>query len=66
MSAAKDRVAASAGGERSGPTAVLNSVAKLNASKSWQCGYQVNLRLHSGLIAVAKGTTPTVVAVIKE
>jgi len=44
-------VAASAGCERNGPTAVLNSVCKLNSRKSWQCGYQVNLRFHAGLIA---------------
>ena len=44
-------VAASAGCERSGPTAVLNSVCQLNAAKSWQCGYQVNLRFHAGLVA---------------
>ncbi len=44
-------VAASVGCERSGPTAVLNSVCKLNAKKSWQCGYQVNLRFHAGMIA---------------
>ena len=43
-------VAASVGCERSGPTAVLNSVCKLNSSKSWQCGYQVNVRFHSGMI----------------
>lgn len=44
-------VAASAGCERSGPTALLNSVCKLNASQSWQCGYQVNVRFHAGMIA---------------
>jgi formate C-acetyltransferase len=44
-------VAASVGCERSGPTAVLNSVCQLNAAKSWQCGYQVNLRFHAGLVA---------------
>ena len=43
-------VAASVGCERSGPTAVLNSVCRLNAAKSWQCGYQVNLRFHAGMI----------------
>jgi formate C-acetyltransferase len=36
-------MAASVGCERSGPTAVLNSVCKLDARKSWQSGYQVNL-----------------------
>jgi formate C-acetyltransferase len=44
-------VAASAGYERNGPTAVLNSVCKLNSRKSWQCGYQVNIRFHAGMIA---------------
>lgn len=44
-------VAASTGCERNGPTAVLNSVCRLNAAKSWQCGYQVNIRFHAGLIA---------------
>jgi formate C-acetyltransferase len=43
-------VAAAVGCERSGPTAVLNSVCRLNGPQSWQCGYQVNLRLHAGLI----------------
>jgi pyruvate-formate lyase len=44
-------VAVSAGHERSGPTATLNSVCKLDAAKSWQCGYQVNIRFHAGMIA---------------
>ncbi|MCX6637851.1 MAG: hypothetical protein NT090_22575 [Acidobacteria bacterium] len=44
-------VAASAGAERSGPTALLNSVCKLNAAKSWQSGYQVNLRLQNVMLA---------------
>ena len=44
-------VAASVGCERTGPTAVLNSVCKLNSKKSWQCGYQVNIRFHAGMIA---------------
>ncbi|MBM4091996.1 MAG: hypothetical protein FJ276_21575 [Planctomycetes bacterium] len=43
-------VAASAGCEQTGPTAVLNSVCKLNSSESWQCGYQVNIRFHAGMI----------------
>jgi pyruvate-formate lyase len=37
-------MAASAGCERSGPTAVLNSVCRLNSRRSWQGGYQVNIR----------------------
>jgi formate C-acetyltransferase len=44
-------VAVSAGCERSGPTATLNSVCKLDAAKSWQCAYQVNIRFHAGMIA---------------
>jgi formate C-acetyltransferase len=42
-------VAASAGTEQSGPTAVLNSACKLNAAKSWQSGYQVNLRFQNAM-----------------
>lgn len=37
-------VAASAGAERSGPTAVLHSLCKLNAARSWQSGYTEMLR----------------------
>lgn len=44
-------VAASVGCEQTGPTAVLNSVCKLDSAKSWQCGYQVNIRFHAGMIA---------------
>jgi pyruvate-formate lyase len=44
-------VAAASGVERSGPTAVLNSVTKLNAAKSWQSGYQVNLRFQHTMLA---------------
>lgn len=44
-------VAASTGCERSGPTALLNSVCKLDGAKSWQCGYQVNVRFHAGMVA---------------
>jgi formate C-acetyltransferase len=43
-------VAASVGCEQSGPTAVLNSVCKLNSTTSWQSGYQVNIRFHAGMI----------------
>ncbi|MBL8230537.1 MAG: hypothetical protein JNL98_18745 [Bryobacterales bacterium] len=43
-------VAASVGCERSGPTALLNSVTKLHAAKSWQLGYQVNLRFQSAML----------------
>lgn len=46
-------MAASAGCERNGPTAVLNSITKLNAAKSWQCGYQANIRFHASMIADA-------------
>lgn len=44
-------VAAAAGAERSGPTAVLNSVAKLDAARSWQSGYQVNIRFQNAMLA---------------
>lgn len=43
-------VAASCGAEMSGPTALLNSILKLNAVKSWQSGYNVNLRLSRSLL----------------
>lgn len=43
-------VAVSQGCEHSGPTATLNSVCKLDAAKSWQCAYQVNIRFHAGMI----------------
>ncbi len=43
-------VAASVGCEKTGPTAVLNSVCKLDSASSWQCGYQVNIRFHAGMI----------------
>lgn len=44
-------MAASSGREYSGPTAVLNSVCKTDSAKSWQCGYQANIRFHKGMIA---------------
>lgn len=44
-------VAASVGCEQTGPTALLNSVCKLDSAKSWQAGYQVNVRFHAGMIA---------------
>jgi len=44
-------VAAAAGCERSGPTALLNSVAKLNAPKSWQSGYQANIRFQANMLS---------------
>ncbi len=44
-------VAASVGQEKSGPTAVLNSVVKLNGPQSWQCGYQVNLRFQGAMLS---------------
>jgi len=44
-------VAASAGMERSGPTALLNSILKLDPVASWQCGYNVNLRLQRSMLA---------------
>jgi formate C-acetyltransferase len=44
-------VASSVGCEKSGPTAVLNSVAKLNGARSWQHGYQVNLRFQGSMLS---------------
>jgi formate C-acetyltransferase len=46
-------MSASAGCERTGPTAVLNSITKLNAAKSWQCGYQANIRFHASMVSDA-------------
>jgi len=43
-------VAASAGCERSGPTAVLKSVLTLAPKTSWQCGYNVNLRFQKAML----------------
>ncbi len=43
-------VAAGAGCEKSGPTALLNSVCKLNGPESWQTGYQVNIRFTGGML----------------
>jgi pyruvate-formate lyase len=44
-------MASSVGAEKSGPTAVLNSVCKLNGPKSWQHGYQVNLRFQGSMLS---------------
>ena len=44
-------VAAACGTERSGPTALLNSILKLHPVRSWQCGYNVNLRLTRSALA---------------
>lgn len=44
-------VAASAGCERSGPTAVLNSILALDPVASWQSGYNVNLRFQRRMLA---------------
>ncbi|MFQ5808015.1 MAG: pyruvate formate lyase family protein [Armatimonadota bacterium] len=43
-------VAASAGCEKSGPTALLNSILALDPLKSWQCGYNVNMRLMAKML----------------
>jgi formate C-acetyltransferase len=43
-------VAASAGCEQSGPTALLSSVLALSPKTSWQCGYNVNLRLQPAML----------------
>lgn len=48
-------VAASCGVERQGPTAVLKSILQLNAAKSWQCGYNVNLRFQRAVLADPDG-----------
>lgn len=45
-------IAAACGAERSGPTAVLNSVCKLSSKTSWQLGYQVNLRFRREMVLV--------------
>ncbi len=47
-------VAASCGVEKRGPTAVLNSILKLDPVKSWQLGYNVNMRLHRKVLADPK------------
>ena len=44
-------VAASAGMEKKGPTALLNSILKLDPVKSWQSGYNVNLRLQHSMLS---------------
>ena len=43
-------VAASSGAERHGPTATLNSILKLDAVHSWQCGYNVNMRFQRNVL----------------
>ncbi|MBT3275865.1 MAG: formate C-acetyltransferase/glycerol dehydratase family glycyl radical enzyme, partial [Spirochaetales bacterium] len=32
------------------PTAVINSITKLSPARSWQCGYNVNMRLQAGML----------------
>jgi pyruvate-formate lyase len=44
-------VAAAAGSERNGPTAVLNSAAKLDGARSWQSGCQVNVRFQNIMLS---------------
>lgn len=56
-------VAASVGCEHSGPTALLNSVCKLNGPDSWPTGYQVNLRL-AGPMLTAKANRDKVRAML--
>jgi pyruvate-formate lyase len=46
-------VAASAGCEHSGPTAVLNSILTLDPVASWESGYNVNLRFQQRMLADA-------------
>jgi len=43
-------VAASAACERSGPTAVLKSILALSPKRSWQCGYNVNMRFQKPML----------------
>lgn len=43
-------VAASCGAEQHGPTAVLNSILKMDPVKSWQCGYNANIRFHHSML----------------
>ena len=43
-------VAAAPGSERQGPTAVLNSILQLHPVQSWQCGYNVNIRLQPSVL----------------
>jgi len=52
-------IAACAGAERSGPTALLNSVCRLHAARSWQCGYNVNVRLQPRLLTDPAARTKT-------
>jgi formate C-acetyltransferase len=47
-------VAASVGVERSGPTAVLNSVLELDPVHCWRGGYNVNLRFQRKMLADAR------------
>ena len=44
-------VAASCGVEERGPTALLNSILKLDPVQSWQSGYNVNIRFHRNVLA---------------
>jgi formate C-acetyltransferase len=48
-------VAAACGVERQGPTAVLKSILQLNPARSWQCGYNVNLRFQRSVLADPEG-----------
>jgi len=43
-------VAAACGTEAQGPTAVLNSIVQLDAVRSWQSGYNVNMRFQPKLL----------------
>ena len=43
-------VAAAAGCERNGPTAVLKSILALSPKRSWQCGYNVNMRFQKHML----------------
>ncbi len=50
-------VAASAGTEKKGPTAVLNSITKMNPVTSWQSGYNVNIRFQRSMLEVPANRT---------
>jgi pyruvate-formate lyase len=43
-------VAASCGAEQRGPTATLNSILAMDPKKSWQCGYNVNMRFQKKML----------------
>ncbi|MBN1673728.1 MAG: hypothetical protein JXR37_21960 [Kiritimatiellae bacterium] len=44
-------VAAATGTEKQGPTALLNSILMMHPIKSWQCGYNANIRFQHHMLA---------------